>query len=121
PIRSLDRRPNNLPTQLTSFVGRDVELADAERLLGTTRLLTLTGPGGTGKTRLSLQLAANVSDRFPDGIWFVALEPVRDPRLIAGTILATLGLGESGGRRGHDDLLGWLAPEHALRVLANVG
>jgi len=119
PIRSLDRRPNNLPTQLTSFVGRDVELAEAERLLGTTRLLTLTGPGGTGKTRLSLQLAANVSERFPDGIWFVALEPVRDPGLIAGTILTTLGLVESGGRSARDVLVEWLAAKQALLVLDN--
>ena len=65
PIRSLDRRPNNLPTQLTSFVGREAELAEAAALLATTRLLTLTGPGGTGKTRLSLQLAADVAERVP--------------------------------------------------------
>jgi predicted ATPase/class 3 adenylate cyclase len=119
PIRSLDRRPNNLPTQLTSFVGRDAELAEAERLLESTRLLTLTGPGGTGKTRLSLQLAANVSDGYPDGIWFVALEPVRDPSLIAGTILTTLGLVESGGRSAREILSEWLAPKRALLVLDN--
>ena len=58
PLRTLDARPNNLPTQLTTFVGRDAELDEAAGLLATTRLLTLTGPGGTGKTRLSLQLAA---------------------------------------------------------------
>ena len=119
PIRSLDRRPNNLPTQLTSFVGRDTELADAERLLATTRLLTLTGPGGTGKTRLSLQLAANVAERFPDGVWFVALEPVRDPGLIAGTILTTLGLVERAGRSARDILAEWLAAKDALLVLDN--
>ena len=119
PIRSLDRRPNNLPTQLTSFVGRDAELAEAGRLLESTRLLTLTGPGGTGKTRLSLQLAVNVSDGFPDGIWFVALEPVRDPALIAGTILVTLGLVESAGRSARDVLTEWLAPKQALLVLDN--
>jgi predicted ATPase len=119
PIRSLDRRPNNLPTQLTSFVGRDVELAEADRLLETTRLLTMTGPGGTGKTRLSLQLAASVAERFPDGIWFVALEPVRDPGLVAATILTTLGLVESGGRAARDILIEWLAPKQALLVLDN--
>jgi predicted ATPase/class 3 adenylate cyclase len=119
PIRSLDRRPNNLPTQLTSFVGRDAELDEAARLLESTRLLTLTGPGGTGKTRLSLQLAANVSERFPDGLWFVALEPVRDPALIAGTILTTLGLVESGGRAARDILVEWLAAKQALLVLDN--
>jgi predicted ATPase/class 3 adenylate cyclase len=119
PIRSLDRRPNNLPTQLTSFVGREQPLAEAEALLRTTRLLTLTGPGGTGKTRLSLQLAANVAERFPDGIWFVALEPVRDPGLVAGTILTTLGLVEAGGRSARDVLVDWLANREALLVLDN--
>jgi predicted ATPase/class 3 adenylate cyclase len=119
PIRSLDLQPNNLPTQLTSFVGRDVELAEAGRLLEATRLLTLTGPGGTGKTRLSLQLAADVAERFPDGVWFVALEPVRDPGLIAATIMATLGLVEGGGRTARDVLVDWLATKHALLVLDN--
>ncbi len=119
PIRSLDRRPNNLPTQLTSFVGRDTELAEAEALLASTRLLTLTGPGGTGKTRLSLQVAANVSEQFPDGVWFVALEPVRDPALIAGTILTTLGLVESGGRSAADLLVDWLGEKQVLLVLDN--
>ncbi|HET7703722.1 MAG TPA: adenylate/guanylate cyclase domain-containing protein [Candidatus Limnocylindrales bacterium] len=119
PIRSLDRQPNNLPTQLTSFVGRDAELAAASGLLGSSRLLTLTGPGGTGKTRLSLQLAADVSDRFPDGVWFVALEPVRDPAMIAGTILTTLGLIESAGRSARDVLLDWLSERAVLLVLDN--
>ncbi|MEO5941192.1 MAG: adenylate/guanylate cyclase domain-containing protein, partial [Candidatus Limnocylindrales bacterium] len=119
PIRSLDRRPNNLPTQLTSFIGREAELGDAAELLRTTRLLTLTGPGGTGKTRLSLQLAADVAERFPDGIWFVALEPVRDPSLIAATILTTLGLIEAGGRPARDILVEWLAGREVLLVLDN--
>ena len=119
PIRSLDRRPNNLPTQLTSFVGRDVELAEAGALLNSTRLLTLTGPGGTGKTRLSLQLAADVAERFADGTWFIALEPVRDPALIAATILTTLGLVESGGRAARDILLEWLGGRQVLLVLDN--
>ncbi len=119
PIRSLDRRPNNLPTQLTSFIGRNEELARAEELLSSTRLLTLTGPGGTGKTRLSLQVAANVSERFPDGVWFVALEPVRDPGLIAATILTTLGLVERAGRSARDVLVEWLEPKTALLVLDN--
>jgi predicted ATPase/class 3 adenylate cyclase len=119
PIRSLDRRPNNLPTQLTSFVGRTAELRAAADLLGSTRLLTLTGPGGTGKTRLSLQLAADVADRYADGVFFVALEPVRDPGLIAGTILTTLGLVESGGRSPRDVLVDWLMPRQVLLVLDN--
>ena len=119
PIRSLDRRPNNLPTQLTSFVGRDAELRNAAELLHSTRLLTLTGPGGTGKTRLSLQLAADVAERFADGIWFVALEPVRDPAFVAPTILTTLGLVETGGRPARDTLIEWLGNREVLLVLDN--
>ncbi len=119
PIRSLDRRPNNLPTQLTSFVGRDAELRAAGELLRSTRLLTLTGPGGTGKTRLSLQLAADVAERFADGTWFVALEPVRDPGMVAATILTTLGLVEAGGRPARDILIDWLEGREALLVLDN--
>jgi predicted ATPase/class 3 adenylate cyclase len=119
PIRSLDRRPNNLPTQLTSFEGRDAELAKTGELLTRTRLLTLTGPGGTGKTRLSIQLAADQSHRYPDGVWFVALEPVRDPALIAATILTTLGLVEGGGRSARDVLVDWLAERNVLLVLDN--
>ena len=119
PIRSLDRRPNNLPTQLTSFVGREAELAEAEQLLATTRLLTLTGPGGTGKTRLSLQLAADVADRFDDGVWFVALEPVRDPSLVASRIASVLSLVETAGRSARDLLVDWLAGRHVLLVLDN--
>ena len=119
PIRSLDRQPNNLPTQLTSFVGRDAELADAAALLSRTRLLTLTGPGGTGKTRLSLQLAANVADQFEDGTWFVALEPVRDPGLVASRIATVLGLVETGNRSARDLIVESLGSRHVLLVLDN--
>jgi predicted ATPase/class 3 adenylate cyclase len=119
PIRSLDRRPNNLPTQLTSFVGRDAELETAKRLLEATRLLTLTGPGGTGKTRLSLQLAANVADEYEDGAWFVALEPIRDPSLVASRIASALSLVETASRSARDMLVEWLADRHLLLVLDN--
>src|SRR4030095_8728073 len=70
-LRSLESVPNNLPVQLTSFVGREREMAEVKRLLSSTRLLTLTGTGGTGKTRLSLQVAADLFDQFHDGVWFV--------------------------------------------------
>ncbi len=118
-IRSLDVRPNNLPTQLTSFVGRRRELAEAAALLETSRLLTVTGPGGTGKTRLSLQLAAEVADRFPDGTFFVALEPVRDPALVAPRIAAAVGLVETGSRSASELLVEWLAGRRVLLVLDN--
>ena len=91
PLRTLNATPNNLPPQLTSFVGR-AELADASALLAGTRLLTLTGPGGTGKTRLSLALAGDCVDRFPGGAWFVPLAAVVDPDLIASAIASSIGL-----------------------------
>jgi predicted ATPase/class 3 adenylate cyclase len=91
-LRTLDAIPNNLPKLLTSFVGRDRELAEAVRLLGATRILTFTGPGGTGKTRLSLQLAAEVADGYPDGVFFVDLAPINDVEVIPSRILETLGI-----------------------------
>ena len=91
-LRTLDAIPNNLPKLLTSFVGRDRELKDAVRLLGSTRILTFTGPGGTGKTRLSLQVAAEVADDYPDGVFFVDLAPVVDVELVPSRILETLGI-----------------------------
>lgn len=119
PIRSLDRRPNNLPTQLTSFVGRDHELAATLLLLDASRLLTLTGPGGTGKTRLALQLAAAAADRYPDGVWFVPLEPLREAALVPGTIARAVGLTDSGIRPTLELLVEHLAPRDCLLVLDN--
>ena len=119
PLRSLDARPNNLPTQLTSFVGRERELAEAGALLDDNRLVTLTGPGGTGKTRLSLQVAANSAERFPDGIFFVALETVREPALVAARIASAIGLSESGNRPADVVLREWLGSKHVLLVLDN--
>jgi predicted ATPase len=78
--------PNNLPLQLTSFIGREREIAEVERLLATTRLLTLTGSGGCGKTRLALQVAAEMLDSFPNGVWFVDLAPLSDASLVSQAI-----------------------------------
>jgi len=119
-IRSLDAPRNNLPTQLTSFVGREAELADARELLSKARLLTLTGPGGTGKTRLSLELAARAADRFRDGVYFVPLEPITDTSLVPATIAGVLGLPDRGGRDPLPRLVEHLAPHHSLIVLDNV-
>jgi len=118
-IRSLDARPNNLPSQLTTFVGRDRELAEALELLGRTRLLTMTGPGGTGKTRLSLQVAAAAADGYPDGVWFVALEPVRDPGLVASTIARALGAQDSATRPALETLVDAIGERQHLIVLDN--
>jgi predicted ATPase/class 3 adenylate cyclase len=118
-LRSLDARPNNLPTQLTTFVGRERELGEAQEALARTRLLTMTGPGGTGKTRLSLQLAAAAADGFPDGVWFVALEPVRDPELVAPTIARVLGAASSSTRTPIDLLAELIGETRQLIVLDN--
>ena len=117
-LRTLTSRPNNLPTQLTSFVGRD-ELAGAGRALAGTRLLTLTGPGGTGKTRLALQLAAEASDDFPDGVFFVALEAVREPGLVPASIAAALGLSSASGGTPEQRLIEHLRDRQLLLVLDN--
>ncbi|MGZ8563460.1 MAG: ATP-binding protein, partial [Candidatus Limnocylindria bacterium] len=96
PLRTLNAVPNNLPTQLTSFLGRQREIAEAGQLLFDGRLLTLTGPGGTGKTRLSLQIAADASDRYPDGIYFVPLGTISDADLVLPTIAQALGIVDPG-------------------------
>ena len=118
-LRSLDAAPNNLPTQLTSFVGRGREVAEARRLLATTRLLTLTGPGGTGKTRLSLQLAADSTSDFADGVFFVPLSPIEDSGLVAPAILVALGLRESPQQSPTERLMEYLRDRHLLLVMDN--
>jgi predicted ATPase/class 3 adenylate cyclase len=119
PLRTLDSTPNNLPTQLTSFVGRDQDVTEARRLLAGTRLLTLTGPGGIGKTRLSLQLAADVVQDFPDGVFFVALSAVNDPALIASAIVNVLGVSTSGNREPVQVANEYLRDRRVLLVLDN--
>ncbi|MBW3610301.1 MAG: tetratricopeptide repeat protein [Actinobacteria bacterium] len=91
-LRSLDARPNNLPSQVTSFVGRQRERGEVRRLLPQSRLLTLTGPGGTGKSRLAVEVAGDLLGEFPDGVFLVKLGGLRDPALIAPTIAQALGL-----------------------------
>jgi predicted ATPase/class 3 adenylate cyclase len=91
-LRSLEVFPNNLPAQLTSFVGRDRELREVKELIRSAHLLTLTGPGGTGKTRLAIHVAADLLEDFPHGIWLVELATVSDPDLIPETIAAALNI-----------------------------
>jgi len=117
PLRTLDTKANNLPVQLTSFVGRE-ELDGARAALAGTRLLTLTGPGGTGKTRLALQLAAEASDDYPDGVYFVALDSVRDASLVPSVIASTIGLAV-GGSDPLDALANHLRERRVLIVLDN--
>src|SRR5687768_10658627 len=92
PLRSLSTHPNNLPPQLTSFVGREREIREVRDLLdGAARLVTLTGPGGTGKTRIALQVAAERVEQYPGGVWWVDLAPIRDSALVMRSVAAALG------------------------------
>ena len=98
PLRSLEGTPNNLPHSLSSFVGRARELAEVRELLSRTRLLTLTGMGGLGKTRLSLQVAAEEMDAYPDGVWLVELASLHDARRMAQSAASAMGVKEEPGR-----------------------
>jgi predicted ATPase/class 3 adenylate cyclase len=118
-LRTVDARPNNLPVQLTNFIGRAREVQEARRLLATTRLLTLTGPGGTGKTRLSLEVGAQLIDDFRDGVFFVPLSALSDPALVAPTISQHLGVYETGGRPPMERLIDHLMDRELLLVLDN--
>jgi predicted ATPase/class 3 adenylate cyclase/predicted negative regulator of RcsB-dependent stress response len=97
PIRTLDNWPNNLPRQLSTFVGRADQLVEAAQRLATTPLLMLTGPGGVGKTRLALELAARAGDQFPDGAWLVELASLGDGSLVLETVASTLRVKEQPG------------------------
>jgi predicted ATPase/class 3 adenylate cyclase len=118
-LRTIDARPNNLPRQLSSFVGRQRELGDARALLQSTPLLTLTGPGGVGKTRLSLQIAADVLDEFQDGCWVVELGALADEGLVLESIAAALGVAEQPGRPLSSTLVDHLRTRRLLVVLDN--
>jgi NB-ARC domain len=112
-------RPNNLPVQLTSFVGRDRELGELRAALAETRLLTLVGPGGCGKTRLALQVASEVLDRFSGGVWWVELAPVADQQLVGGAIADALGVRPLPGMTEIQAASAYLASRQALVVLDN--
>ena len=119
PLRTLDFFPNNLPVQLTSFVGRENEIAELKQELDVHRLITLTGSGGTGKTRLSLQVAADLLDRFEHGVWFIELAPLSDPDLISLTILSTIGISEQPNKTPLEILKEYLHEKKVLIVLDN--
>ena len=121
PLATLDRRPNNLPTQTSTFVGRDAELEQIGSRLGdeAVRLLTLTGPGGTGKTRLALRAAADQIDRFEDGVFFVDLSAVRAAEDVPAGIARAIGLSETSGQALLEELTGRLRRQHTLLVLDN--
>ena len=125
PLNSLEARPNNLPVQLTSFVGRDTELAELRQQLSAHRLVTLTGIGGGGKTRMALQVAADAVDAYPNGVWLVELAPLSEPSLVEQQLAAVVGVreatlaGGSGLRTLTDLIVDYLAPRRALVLLDN--
>ncbi len=119
PLRSLGALPNNLPIQLTSFIGREREIAQVKGFLSTTRLLTLTGAGGVGKTRLAFQVAAEVLEDFPDGAWVVDLAPLRDPALVPHAIASVMSVSEQPERMLTDTLVDALRHKTLLLVLDN--
>lgn len=119
PLRSLDVLPNNLPLQLKSFVGRKTEIAEITALIEQHRLVTLVGSGGVGKTRTSLQVAANILDSFGDGVWFIELAPLASGEYIPSAVAQALGFQlESDGDR-LENLVRELKEKHALLVFDN--
>jgi predicted ATPase/DNA-binding CsgD family transcriptional regulator len=116
---SLDAGSGSLPRPLTSFIGRETELAVARRLLARSCLLTLTGPGGSGKTRLSIELAAGAAGDYPDGVYFVRLAPVRDPGLVLSSIAQGIGLQDPRDRPLAEHLGSYLRDRKLLIVLDN--
>ena len=121
PLKTVDRQMHNLPVQLTEFVGREREVEEAKRQLAEPgrRLLTLTGPGGTGKTRLALRVATDLIEGFPDGVWFVALAPVTTHERVAPAIAEAVGVRESPAEPIAETLRAFLRAKHLLLVLDN--
>ncbi len=119
PLRSLDVLPNNLPIQLTSFIGREREMAEVRRLLSAARLVTLTGSGGCGKTRLALQVAADLLAEYPDGVWLVELGALADPAQVPQAVGTVLGLREEPNRTLTETLSDFLRPQIVLVLLDN--
>jgi predicted ATPase len=121
PLKTLETSPTNLPAQPTPLLGRERELKDVCKLLlrDDVRLLTLTGAGGTGKTRLGLQAAAELLEEFPGGVFLVRLAPIREPELVVPSIARTLGHREGGSRPLQETLVEHLKDERVLLVLDN--
>ena len=113
------RDSTNLPLALTSFVGREHDVAQAKDLLARHRLLTVVGSGGVGKTRLSLQVGAELLDRFPDGVWYVDLAPISNPELVSSVTAQALGIRQQQGRRVDEAIPQWLKRKQVLLIFDN--
>lgn len=119
PLKTLNTLPNNLPVQLTSFIGRDKEIEEIMGLLSSARLVTLTGAGGCGKTRLSLQIAADSLEDFADGAWLIELAPLADPTLVTQTLASTFHLQERSEHSLETTLKDYLLDKNLLLILDN--
>lgn len=119
PLKTLEARPNNLPVQLTNFIGREAEMKQVKDLLKQTRLLTLTGLGGAGKTRLAMQVAADLIDDFANGVWFIELASLFEPDLLPQTIMKVFGLKEEPNRSLESTLFEYLKDKEILIILDN--
>jgi predicted ATPase/class 3 adenylate cyclase len=119
PLRSLDAMPNNLPIARTCFVGRENDVAEVRELLDRHRLLTIVGSGGVGKTRLAVQVGAQVLDRYPDGVWFVDLAPIDDPELVASVVAQAIGMSQRQGQRVDEAIPQWLKRKKMFLIFDN--
>ncbi len=119
-LKSLARYKHNLPRQLTSFVGREREVSEVKGLLTGSRLLTLLGPGGTGKTRLMLQVGADVIDSYPDGVWLVELASLNDPDQLASRVASVFNIQDQPGRAPLELLTNYLRNKDSLLLIDNV-
>ena len=118
-LRSLDAFAHNLPVQLTRFIGREAEMTKVVRLLDENRLVTLTGAGGAGKTRLAIQVAVEQLAEYPGGVWQVDLAPLTDPAVVPVAVSRALGLPDEPGRSTINTVISFLADHHALLLLDN--
>ena len=119
PLKTQKIKNHNLPVKLTSFIGRERELAETTKRLAEARLLTLIGPGGTGKTRLSIKLGGDQLALYPDGVWLIELAPLTDPAPIMQTIASVFGLRESTGRPLIELVMDYLRAKSALIIFDN--
>jgi predicted ATPase/class 3 adenylate cyclase len=119
PLKTVDVSPNNLPLQLTSFIGREEEISQVKELLTQSRMLTMIGAGGSGKTRLALQVAAGILDTYPDGVWLVELASLTDPTLVLQTISAVLGIREQTGQPSLKAVVDFVCGKEILLLMDN--
>src|SRR6476469_9106773 len=119
PLHTLDELPGNQQVQRTSFIGRADEVKELAALVTHERLVTLTGPGGVGKSRVALQVAADVAPVFRDGVWFASLAALEERALVAGTILEALGVPERQGEPAVESLCAWASTRESLVLIDN--